>query len=87
MHGQPGHNTLPHARLPPSYPGTAWLTLQLNVTLIRMQRGSFVCLAYFLTYHVWVYVQPDTDRRPVDWCSNYMSVLYEVAEKEDVHKL
>ena len=25
---------------------------------------------------LWVFVQPDTDRRPVDWCRNIMSVLW-----------
>ena len=83
MPGQPGHNILPHAQLPPSFLGTAWMTAQLDVALIRKQRGLFVCLAY----HAWMYVQPGTGRRPVDLCRNYMSVLYEVSVKEDVQKL
>ena len=46
--GKPGHNTRPHARLPPNFLGMdARMTLQLNVTLIRKLRGSLMSLAYF----------------------------------------
>ena len=43
-----------------------------------MLRGSLMCLAYFMRYFPWVYVQPDTGttKRPVDWCRNWISVLY-----------
>ena len=45
---QPGHNTRPHARLPPRFLGMyAWMTSQLNVALIRKLRGALLCLAYF----------------------------------------
>ena len=37
-----------------------------------------MCLVYFLTYSLRVYVQPGTSRPPVDWCRNYMSVLYQL---------
>ena len=48
MHGQPGHNKRPLARLPTSFLGMdAWRTLQINVTLICKLRGSFLCLADF----------------------------------------
>ena len=36
MCGQPEHNTQPHARLPPSFPGIdAWMTSQPKVALIH----------------------------------------------------
>ena len=38
-------------------------------------RGSLVCLAYFLTCYTWVFVQPGTGRRPVDWCSNCVGTV------------
>ena len=31
---------------------------------------SSMCLTYFLTCYSWVFVQPGTGRRPVDWCRN-----------------
>ena len=72
----PGHNTRPHAWLPPSILSMdAWMTSQLNVafdsqaTLIIDVPGSS------LTSYQWVFVQPGADRRVVDWCRNYMSVL------------
>ena len=78
MPGQPGHNKRPHARLPPSFLGLdAWMTSQLNVALIRKLRVSLMCLAYFFyLLSIWVFVQPLTGRRPIDWCRNLMSVLY-----------
>ena len=33
-------------------------------------------LAYFITCYLWVFVQPGTGRRPVDWCMNQMAALY-----------
>ena len=47
-----------------------------NVALIRKLRVSLMCLAYFLTCYQWVFEQPDTGRRSVDWYRNQMSVLY-----------
>ena len=49
---------------------------QMDVALTHKLRGSLVSLAYFLTCCLCVFVQPGTGRRPVDWCRNYMSVLY-----------
>ena len=46
MHGQPGHNTRPHARLPHIFVAMdAWMTSQLNLSLIRKLRGSLMCFA------------------------------------------
>ena len=56
-----------HDRTPGCHPVSwAWMTSQLNVSLIRKLRGSLMCLAYCLTCHPWVFVQPDTGKRPVD---------------------
>ena len=53
----------------------------MNVALIRKLRGSLMRLGHiFLTCHQWVFVQPGTGRRPVDWCRNEMSVLYVASE-------
>ena len=50
MRKQSGHNTRPQARLPHRFLSMdAWMTSQLNVALFRKLRGSFICLAYFLT--------------------------------------
>ena len=55
MHGPPGHNTRPHARLPTSFlTMDAGITLQLNEALVLKLCGSLVCLAYFLICHLWV---------------------------------
>ena len=54
----------------------ARMVSRLYVALIRNLRWSLMCLAYFLTCYPWVLVQPDTGRRTVDWCRNWMSVLY-----------
>ena len=63
--------TQPHNRLPPSFLCMdAWMTSQLNVALNCKLHGSLMCLAYFLTCYLWVFVQP------VDWCRNQISVLY-----------
>ena len=71
MFGQPGHNTQPHARLPSSFLGMdVWMTLQLNVALIRKVREFLMCLTLHLTCYRWVFVQSGTDRRRVDWCRN-----------------
>ena len=51
----PGHNTQPHARLPPGFLGKgAWMALQLNVALIQDQ-ATRSCLAYVLTCYLWVF--------------------------------
>ena len=71
MLGQPGHNTRPQPRLPHSFLGMdAWMNSKLTVVLIRALRGSLVFLAYFLTCYPWVFVQPGTGGRPVNWCRN-----------------
>ena len=47
MHGQPGHDTRPHVRLPPCFLGmNPWVTSQLNAVSNRKLPGSLVCLAY-----------------------------------------
>ena len=68
MHGPTGHNTQPHALLPPSVLGMDTLiTSQLNVALIRKihVRVLFMCLAYLLTYYPWLFVWPGTCRSTV----------------------
>ena len=52
------------------------MTSQLKVALVPKVRGPLMCLAYFLICYLCVFVQAGTDRRPVDWCRNLMSVLY-----------
>ena len=52
MSGQHGHNTRPHARLPPTFLGMdatmhMSLTTKLKVALIRQLSGSLMCLANF----------------------------------------
>ena len=39
-----------------------------TVTFIRKLRASIICFAYLSTCYLWVFVQPCTGRRPVDWC-------------------
>ena len=47
MREQAGHDTRPHARLPPSFLGiVAWMNSHRNVALIRKLRGPLVCVAY-----------------------------------------
>ena len=54
----------------------------MSVTSIRNLGGSLMCLAYsILTCHPWVFVQPGTSTRPVDWCRNLMFVLYQFPYK------
>ena len=65
-----------HDRIPHCHPGSwAGMTSQLNVALIRKLRGSLMRLDYFLTCYPWVFVRPDTGRRPVDWCRNWISAV------------
>ena len=48
MRGQPGH-TRPRNWLPPSFLSIkSWMIPQLNLASIHKQRGSFICLSYFL---------------------------------------
>ena len=55
----------------------AWMSSQLDVALVCKLRGSLMCLAYLiLKCYPWVFAQLVTDRRPVDWCRNYMSEVY-----------
>ena len=71
-----GHNSRPHAQLLLSFLGKyGWMISQLKVVLVRKLRGLLMFLAYFLTCYPWVFVQPGTGRRPVNWRRNYMSVL------------
>ena len=58
MRGKPGHNTRPHAWLPPSFLGMdarITSTWQLNVALIRKLRGSLIYFAYVFTCYQWVF--------------------------------
>ena len=59
----------------------AWMTSQRKVVLIR-KRALLMCLAYSLTCNPWVFVQPGIDRRPVDRCRNYMTVLYPATRRK-----
>ena len=66
-----GYNTKPHARLPTSFLGMdVSMTSQLNLVLVRKLHGSLMYLAYFSTCYPWVFVQPGTCRRPLDWRRN-----------------
>ena len=63
MRGEPGHNTQPHTRLPPSFLDIdAWMTSQMNVALFRKLHGSLMCLPYFWKYYSCVFVQRGTGR-------------------------
>ena len=71
MCGQPGHNTRPHVRSPPSFLAMdAWVSSQLNVhvPLIRKLRGSLMCMPYCVWYaiHGWLYNQSCADVRASD---------------------
>ena len=71
MPGQTGHKTRLHARSASSFLGMdAWITSKLNVALIRKLCVSSMCLAYFLDMISLVFVEPGTDKRPVDCCNN-----------------
>ena len=49
MHRQPGHDTRPHVRLPPSFLGmNLWMTSQPNVVSNHKLPGSLACLAYVI---------------------------------------
>ena len=71
MRGQPGHNKRPYARFLPSLLDMdAWMTLHLNVALIRkLHVLSLMCLDYFLDILAWLFIRPGIGRRPVNWCS------------------
>ena len=43
------------------------MTSQQNEALIPKLRGSFMFLSCFF---LWMFVQPGTDTRPVNWCRN-----------------
>ena len=47
-----------------------YMTSQPILALICKLRVSSMCLAYFLTCHLWMFVQPGTARRLVDRCRN-----------------
>ena len=60
-----------NARLPPRSLGIgAWMTSQLKVASIRKLCWSLMCLAISFIGYPWLFVQPCTGRRPVDWCRN-----------------
>ena len=77
--------TSPKTRLPPSFLRMeARMTSHLSVALIRKLGRSLMCLAYFLTFHSWMFGQPgkgrcrncrlvqelNADAGIVDWCRN-----------------
>ena len=47
-----------------------WMTLQMNVVLIRKLHVSLMCLDYFLGILAWLFIQPGICRRSIDWCRN-----------------
>ena len=53
------------------------------MALIHKLLGPLMCLAYILTYHLWVFIQPGTGRPLVDWCS---AVYNNVYTNETQHK-
>ena len=70
-----GRPSMIHDRTPDCHPVLwAWMTSQVNVTLIRKLSGSLMSLDYLMTCYSWGFVQPGTGRRPVDWCRNYVAV-------------
>ena len=71
MHRQPVHNTRPNAWLPASgLDMDAWMTSQLNVAFDSQAKWVIDVPGLFLTGYPWVFVQPGTGRRVVDWCRN-----------------
>ena len=82
MPGQPGHNTRPHARLPPSFLGMdALMTSQLTVALYNKLLGSLMCLAYLLTCYLLGFAQPGirVDVRSTGAGIKYLHCNYSVA--------
>ena len=70
MREQPGYDTRPHARLPLRFQD---MDDHTNGRSFDSQATWVIhVLVLFLTgyLHVGVFVQPDTGRRPVDWCRN-----------------
>ena len=66
-----------HTRLPPSFLDIDAL-MAYTTALIRKLRyaGHWCAWLTILMCYQWVFVQPSTGRRPVDWCRNKMCVLY-----------
>ena len=55
------------------FPGHGCMN-DLNVALIRKLRGYWGNWFVFLMCYPWVFIQPGTGRRPVDWSENNMSI-------------
>ena len=72
MPEQPGLNTHPHARLQPNFPSHGCID-DLTTDLQAMWVSDV--LGIFFTCYPYVFVQPGTGRRLVDWCRNSISVL------------
>ena len=69
--GSPGIKYANAPQLPPTFLGMdARITSHLNVALIRKLLGSLMFFAYILTCYLCMFVQPGTDKRPVDWWRN-----------------
>ena len=72
MRGQSRHDTRPIAS---SFPGLECMDcLTTECSFDSQATWVIAVLGLFLTCYVWVFEQPSTGRRPVDWCRNYMSV-------------
>ena len=66
MRGQPGHNTGPHAKLPPSSLSMyAWTTSQLNVPLIYELRGPL--MYFFLRVRFLFLREAQTCKKETAW--------------------
>ena len=75
-----GSSAMLNDRMPNFYPVflgmDVWMTLWMNVALIRKLHVSLMCLDCFLDILVWLFTQPGIGRRPVDWCRNEISVPF-----------
>ena len=79
--GNPGHNTQPHAQLPPSFLVTdAWMISQLNVALIGKLHGSLLCLAHFFDrwLSMFLYNQSLADVRSTGAGMKYLHCIKEI---------
>ena len=72
MRGQPGQNARPQARLPANFLWHGCMgdlatggNFDLEASWVIAMLGFFS-----LTCYRWLFVQPGTGRRPVDWCRN-----------------
>ena len=77
MRGGGGGGGQPHIGVSPSFLGMdARMTSKQDIALIRKVATWVIDVLDLLTCHLWVFVQPDTGRRPFDWCRNQLTVPY-----------